>query len=198
MHSSFSWIVARISHADASNESPTLIHLKKWLFLFNCEILHMNHSHRSASQTLQSFDPPPPIRIGSDFGRGVFPFKKIEIFAYESLPPVRASNALELRPAPPTVAPVQTLVMEFLNIFIYWMLGGEGRSGGHRRSNPEAFASRCFPCPQRSCSAEPGRRCRTLHCRWPVCRSRLLTALSISPAATLTLKAGLCLGCIPR
>jgi hypothetical protein len=30
------------------------------------------------------------------------------------------------------------------------------------------------------------------------CRSRLLAANIISPAAALTLKAGLCLGCVPR
>ena len=29
-------------------------------------------------------------------------------------------------------------------------------------------------------------------------RSRLLAAISMSPAATLTLQAGLCLGCVPQ
>ena len=32
--------------------------------------------------------------------------------------------------------------------------------------HPDAFASRCFPCPLRSCSAEPGRRSRTPRMRW--------------------------------
>jgi hypothetical protein len=32
--------------------------------------------------------------------------------------------------------------------------------------HPDAFASRCFSCPLRSCSAEPGRRSRTPRMQW--------------------------------
>lgn len=36
------------------------------------------------------------------------------------------------------------------------LLGGEGLLQRTWASYPDAYASRCFPCPQRSCSAEPG------------------------------------------
>jgi hypothetical protein len=77
--------------------------------------------------------------------------------------------------------------------------GGEGsRSEGHRRGVP-ALARKVLPMS----SAIACRRSQAPVASDPMLpmvahRSRLLAAISTSPAATLTLEAGLCLGRVPQ
>jgi hypothetical protein len=71
--------------------------------------------------------------------------------------------------------------------------GGEGfRSEGHRRGVPARSAG-SVPCPRRSaCRRSQAPVASDPMLRVVAHRSRLLAAISTSPAATLTLKAGFC------